>query len=89
MDTSRPRCYSTTMTLYVNGAFQETAAVAYSPFTCPSGCHAAIGDNGEYLTRLPSTGVADSDPYKGYLDDLRIYNRALSAQEIQDIYNGT
>ncbi len=28
-------------------------------------------------------------PYKGYIDEVRIYNRALSATEISDIYNST
>jgi len=28
-------------------------------------------------------------PFSGYIDDVRIYNRALSANEIASIYNQT
>ena len=34
------------------------------------------------------TDPAYSNPFGGLIDDVRIYNRALSASEIQAMYNG-
>jgi hypothetical protein len=74
--------------LYVNGAFQETSATAFTFADCAVPCHAAIGDNGEWLTK-GGTGISDSDPFKGYIDELRVYARALSASEVASVYGYT
>jgi len=38
---------------------------------------------------IGSYGAGGSEKYKGYLDDVRIYNRGLTADEISEIYNKT
>ncbi|HEY6572904.1 MAG TPA: LamG-like jellyroll fold domain-containing protein, partial [Candidatus Eisenbacteria bacterium] len=65
-------------TLYVNGVVREILG----PITLGSGVNAnvAIGGTGE------GTG-GDNDPYKGLLDELRLYNRALTQSEIATIMN--
>ncbi|HYR43714.1 MAG TPA: LamG-like jellyroll fold domain-containing protein, partial [Terriglobia bacterium] len=65
---------STDAKLYVNGALQETIAA----FTLGTGANAntAIGGTGEALT-------GDDDPFKGSIDEVRVYNRALTPSEIQ------
>jgi hypothetical protein len=53
------------------------------------GCQAASGnitDGGESIT-LGNTVQADNSTMNGLLDDLRIYNRALSATEVRQLYN--
>jgi len=42
-------------------------------------------------TRAKYIGAYSSGTYNlfGYLDDVRIYNRALSADEVSEIYNKT
>jgi len=42
------------------------------------------------LSQINKFGYVWADYYfRGYLDDFRIYNRALSADEISEIYNKT
>jgi hypothetical protein len=65
---------STSARLYVNGALQAT--VASVPLGTSGSAAVAIGDTGE------GTG-GDGDPFKGALDDVRLYGRALVAAEIQ------
>jgi len=64
--------------LYVNGAFQESLG----GFTLgtDSAAQAAIGRNGEAL---------DPDPFRGKIDEVRIYNRALSASEVASLYQSS
>ncbi|HTK84478.1 MAG TPA: LamG-like jellyroll fold domain-containing protein [Patescibacteria group bacterium] len=72
--------------LYVNGILEETSATVFSFANCAVACHTAIGDNGEWLTR--GSGVsADSDPFKGSIDDVRIYSRALTDDDVRKLYN--
>ena len=75
---------ATSSDLYVNGAFQESAT-AISLGTLASGAYANIGDNGEVESQGGSVG--DGDPWKGYLDDVRVYGRALSAVDIAMLAN--
>lgn len=37
--------------------------------------------------RIAQRGDLDGTPFNGFLDDIRIYNRALSATEVADLYN--
>jgi hexosaminidase len=61
---------STGVSLYVNGAFQESnTGVVNCPMTF-IGC-----------------GKTSNDYLKGSLDEVKVYSRALSVQEILDIYN--
>ncbi len=62
----------TTISLYIDGAFQETLG-----FASPAISQIDIGDilswHGSYN-------------YSGAIDDVRVYNRALSASEVQKLY---
>jgi hypothetical protein len=65
--------------LYVDGALQETlGAITLGTKTT---ANAVIGGTGE-----PIVG-GDNDPYKGKLDEIRFYNRALTLAEIQSVMN--
>ena len=64
------------MRLYLNG--QQIASTAKTGSL-------AVGDVSVALANQPLG--AGSRPYKGRLDDMRIYNRALTSQEIQQIMN--
>jgi hypothetical protein len=65
---------------YVNGVFlSQTARV--EAITDDGIPHTFIGDNNNGDTGSPDI------PFGGSMDDVRIYNRALSAKEIQQIYN--
>jgi hypothetical protein len=69
---------STDTRLYVNGALQQTAGVF------------SVGTDGTANTVIGGTGEpagGDNDPFKGKIDEVRTYNRALSASEIQDLFN--
>ncbi len=60
--------------LYVNGVLQQTIGVI------------TLGTNTSANTVIGGTGegaAGDNDPFKGKIDDLRIYSRALSQAEIQ------
>ncbi|HYR83881.1 MAG TPA: LamG-like jellyroll fold domain-containing protein [Terriglobia bacterium] len=65
---------STDTKLYVNGTLQQTVG-AFTLGTSGT-ANTAIGGTGEVLT-------GDDDPFKGAIDEVRIYNRALSPSEIQ------
>lgn len=64
--------------LFVNGALLQT----FPPLTLGTGATAntAIGGTGEL------GGSADTDPFKGMIDEVRVYNRVLSSAEVQSIY---
>ncbi len=61
-----------TVTFYID-------SVAGAPVTPPCTLNTAIGNG-------ISVGVGRWGYYNGYLDDIRIYNRALSASEISELY---
>ncbi|HYR88232.1 MAG TPA: LamG-like jellyroll fold domain-containing protein, partial [Terriglobia bacterium] len=66
--------------LYINGTLTSTIAA----FT--------IGTRATANTVIGGTGEGpggDNDPFKGTLDEVRVYNRALSASEILDLFNFT
>ncbi len=67
----------TTMTLYVN-AVSEGAL---------SGSIPASMDAGTAATLIGTKGDATTEYFNGPIDELRIYNRALSSSEITEIYN--
>ena len=61
------------MRLYVNGELKDTKSVSGSIIT---------NDAPVSIGRLPAY-----DYWNGTIDEVRIYNRALSAEEISDLYN--
>jgi hypothetical protein len=67
-----------TITMYVNGA-QEAQADGIQIGRSNAGL--CIGHKGE--TSVPGE---DPDWFQGKIDELRFYNRALSADEIKTIY---
>ena len=69
---------STDRSLYVDSVFQSTDTTSAGGLTGSAGRMEA----GNWIQ---TTG--DDDPFDGLIDDLRIYNRALSADEIRRLYN--
>lgn len=66
----------TEINIYVNGTLECTS----------TGMTAPVQNNENvFIGKLRS--VSDERPFKGFIDDVRFYNRALSATEIQQIYN--
>lgn len=66
---------ATTLSMYVDGAIQNTQAYTGTP----------QGNNGSVSIGKWLEG--NSRKFKGNIDELNIFNRALSATEIQDIFN--
>ena len=60
--------------LYINGNLEITTNYSFTPI------------NEHYSLRL-GMSVSNGQSFSGKLDEMRIYNRALNAQEIIDIYN--
>jgi len=61
--------------VYFNGIFKKTTSYSYiTSQTSPFQIGGIVGGNYNY---------------NGYIDDVRVYNRSLSAAEIQAIYNAT
>ena len=65
--------------IYVNGVSQNSE---YSKSGSPN----LLSDNNNRALRI-GRRIADYDFYKGLIDDVRIYDRALSAEEVQALYN--
>jgi hypothetical protein len=69
---------SSELKMYINGVLKDTQTlVGASLFD--SNSNLAIGNSGDQAGGL-------KDDFDGLVDDVRIYNRALSAQEIQQLY---
>lgn len=64
--------------IYVDGVEKGSTAYTQSISYAGLGSYTFIGRHGN------SSGNYD---FNGVIDDVRVYNRALSAQEIQDLYN--
>lgn len=63
--------------VYVNGALQNSTTTKMG-----------VGSPATYATAIGGLGVAPwAYHYIGGIDDMRIYNRALSASEVQQLYN--
>ncbi len=61
--------------LYVNGTLRSSTSIAGGPTTANT------------IFRLGADTTANQYYYQGSMDDVRIYNRALSASEISQLYN--
>jgi len=68
------------VTLYTDGYPPTKTTIAYSP--APETCDYTIGGH-----RLAPLHGGQSFYFKGFIDDLRIYNRVLSDKEIQSLYH--
>ena len=67
----------TSLLLYINGALNNSATLS-----------SAIMDyTGDIVETVISTDNSRTGTVKGALDDVRVYNRALSADEIKRLYN--
>ncbi|MCE7887091.1 MAG: LamG domain-containing protein [Alphaproteobacteria bacterium PRO2] len=70
--------------LYVNGFLRDTQGVLGFG-SGPAGAPVNIGDNGE----IDANGSGDGDPWKGRIDDVRIYAEELDAGEVAGLYGST
>jgi hypothetical protein len=71
---------ATDTTIYVNGVLRQTLG----PVT--------LGGNAKANTVIGGTGEGpggDNDPFNGAIDEVRVYDRALSASEVQQVYTFT
>jgi hypothetical protein len=66
------------MKVYVNGTLDSTASDSYSTFN--------KNDYPLTIANEAETGWPDHSPFKGSMDDFRLYTRALSAGEIRALY---
>ncbi|HVW66654.1 MAG TPA: LamG-like jellyroll fold domain-containing protein [Candidatus Peribacteraceae bacterium] len=70
----------TTMTLYINGVSQGTATI--------SGTQGIPTGEMDIGAEPPAIGISRTSYMIGSLDDVRIYNRALSASEVSHLASG-
>lgn len=68
-----------TMKFYINDKLVKTAAVTGTPVTIPSPVNLVIGQS------LPKSQIGTSY-FRGAMDDIRFYNRALTDAEVLSIY---
>jgi arabinan endo-1,5-alpha-L-arabinosidase len=78
-------------TLYLNGGANINVGGMEMPGIATSMVPAEIGPannkDGRFRMGRSSSGVADA--FRGYLDDVRVYNRALSAAEVKSLSLGS
>ena len=68
--------YNGTTNIYINGIYEAIAVTSLAPIVNTQNVH--IGG-----------GYTDTRFFNGSIDEVRIYNRALSASEVAGLYNGT
>ena len=72
------------VSFYINGILQGTASVT-SVFSLSGGANMTNMFVGALMTSAGSYAFA----YAGYIDDIRIYNRAITAAQVTDLYNSS
>ena len=77
------------ISLYLNGVAASTNNVAFTPATLGiissvQKCDSNLAKIGKFSSNLVG-GI--SQTFTGTLDDVRIYNRALTAGEVKQLYN--
>jgi hypothetical protein len=70
------------MRIYVNGALEENA----SPNQAPSGTIDPASKDGIFIGK--DYGVDSPNWFVGTVDEVAIYNRALTEEEVKDLYEG-
>ena len=68
-----------TQTLYLDGAFETNKPAEGATILSNS---ALMGSSAD-----PCLGVDGTQPFTGQMDELRIYSRAITASEVQSLYN--
>jgi len=74
------------------GCIYNGAILSFSRNTTlssPLSTSLGVGQPASYGNYIGSMGMSRSYVFKGYMDDVRLYNRALSAAEIQAMYTAT
>lgn len=71
------------LALYINGVLIGTTALPTTATTLTT----AITTSPANFVRLGGVSSGNTYAYKGYLDDVRIYNRALTAAEVYTLYS--
>lgn len=71
---------TTKVKIYVNGSLKTESSNSTIPTTLT---------NGTATTKIGNFGGSLNRPYNAYIDDVVIINRALSAAEVADLYNGS
>jgi hypothetical protein len=71
----------TNIKIYLVGSLSHEGQIQKSAITYNSGYSLSIGKG------LTDTGSSYNSLYQGLIDDMRIYDRALSAEEVQALYN--
>ena len=66
------------MSVYINGQLDNDAFDSYSTFNA-NGFPLTIGTEAETIW-------PDHSPFQGALDEVRLYNRALTSAEIRSLY---
>ncbi|MDD2611848.1 MAG: T9SS type A sorting domain-containing protein, partial [Bacteroidales bacterium] len=69
----------TTMKIYINGTFSKSLVPGFSTIFVPTG--------NVHIGNWQTTATTWENPFKGSLDEVRLYKKALSASEILGLYN--
>ncbi|MDD3808282.1 MAG: hypothetical protein PHG49_01875 [Candidatus Pacebacteria bacterium] len=67
---------------YVNGDLKYTTSITSGNIAHNCSSYTKIGSRGGGLSSA-------STPFNGYIDDVRIYERALSSEEVMKIYDNS
>ena len=74
------------MCIYVDGVKEST--IVFSNKIIANSCNANLSIGGYNTNAVCGFGASSGQFYNGKLDDIGIWNRALSASEIKDLYYG-
>ncbi|MDD4427816.1 MAG: T9SS type A sorting domain-containing protein [Paludibacter sp.] len=69
----------TTMKIYLNGVLSTSIATGFSTFFVPT--------ENIHIGNWQTTATSWEAPFKGVIDEVKIYNEALSLAEINNLYN--
>jgi hypothetical protein len=72
----------TTQSIYINGAFASSATTVSGPII-----YSPLPGTANGFDIGNTTNLSAARYFPGLIDDVRVYNRALSPAEIQALYN--